>query len=534
VRSLEKNKLLLFPFFVSVSLMICSWYLSYPLSIDSVGDFVFNHISLLYWFSLPLMLASLYILGAFSKSHSLKCVISVATIITLYSLSYFYYTLPTSDSQSFRGLTEYFIKTKNLDPSQPSHLYFQWPSYFLLSDMVTSVSGMELAKFEFLLYTIIGFLLATALYVYASKAFKKGGFLAVAAFFIAMFYFLNYQSVPFSLAFGLLFVLFMLETRKKSFSVIMTMLVLYTGISFIHAFVPLFFVLYLLIRCVLNRSKQYGRLFLMTLIIYLLVQVTQARFSFIDNIRAVFTLPTEYSSIVKATLAPVSVPIDVVAQMFSRAVTITTVAMCLVGFIILLIKRKMRDLDKAIFLTGVVYSSFGILFYTLGARAIPIVFIPISLGAAYLFESRFRSYLKSLFLVLLILLVFVPVHSSFYDRYIFFQTKEAYNAEHFMIDYYNWTNPSLILAHAPIVEYLRPNLGAKEVNATSLERDDSSVFPRLREYDCILYTVGLGNSFLKYNYTLEGILYDEKLNVVYNNGFSDIIIKGSSFASAPP
>lgn len=531
---MEKNKLLLLPFFAGLALMVYSWYISYPLSVNSVNDFVFNHASLLYWFSLPLLLASMYMMAVTSKSHSLKCVISVAIIITLYSSSYFYHTLSTSDSQYFRGLTEYFIKTKNLDPSQPNHAYFQWSSFFLLADMATSVSGLKLTNFEFLLYTIIGFLLATALYVYASKAFKKGGFLAVAAFFVAMFYFSNYQSVPFSLAFGLLFLLFMLETRQKSFSVIMTMLVLYTGISFIHAFVPLFFVFYLLVRCILNRSKQYGRLFLLTLLIYLVMQVTQAPFSFVDNIRSMITLPTEYSAIVGDILAPVSIPVDEVAQMFSRAVTITTITMCLLGFIILLIKRKMRDLDKAIFLTGVVYSSFGILFSILGSRAVPIVFVPVSLGASYLFESRFRSYLKILFLVLLILLVFVPVHNSFYNSYIFFQTKEAYQAEHFMINYYNWTDPSIVLAHAPIVEYLGANLEAKEVNATSLERDDSSLFPRLREYDCILYTVGLGNSFLKYNYTLEGVLYAEKLNVVYNNGFSDIIVKGSKFASAPP
>lgn len=509
--------------------MVCSWYLSYPLSIDFPGDFVFNHVSPLYWFSLPLMLASLYILGAFSKSHSLKCVISVAIIITIYSLSYFYYTMPTSDSQYFRGLTEYFIKTKNLDPSQPSLLYFQWPSFFLLSDMATSVSGMELAKFEFLLYTIIGFLLATALYVYVSKAFKKGSFLAVAAFFIAMFYFLNYQSVPFSLAFGLLFLLFMLETRQKSFSVIMTMLVLYTGISFTHAFVPLFFVLYLLVRYILNRSKQYGRLFVLTLIIYLVVQVTQAQFSFAENIRIVITLRTEYSSMVDATLVPVSVPIDVVAQMFSRAVTITTITMGLVGFIALLIKRKMRDLDKAIFLTGVVYSAFGSAFFVLGSRTIAIVFIPISLGASYLLESRFRPYVKSLFLVLLILFVFIPLHSSFYDSQIMFQTKEAYQAENFMIDRYNWTNPSLILAHYRVIPYLQ----TKQPSLAYFESDYSPLFPRLKDYDSIVYTIGLGKHLLRYNHTTEKILHEEKLNTIYNNGFSYIAIKSSNFTWAP-
>ncbi len=527
---LEKNKLLLFPFFMGIMLMIYSWYLSYPLSIDSVGDFVFNHVSLLYWFSLPLILTTMCAIAITSKNNSLKWMITIGLIISIYSLSYFYYMLPGSDSHYFRGLTEYFIRTKDLDPSKAFHRYFQWPSFFLLADVATCVSGLELANFEFLLYTIIGFLLATALYVYASKAYKNGGFLAVAAFFVAMFYFLNYQCVPFSLAFGLLFLLFMLETRQKSFNVILTMLVLFTGISFAHAFVPLFFVLYLLIRCVLNRSKQYGRLFLLTLIIYLLVQVTQARFSFIDNMRRVFTLPSEYSGVVEATLTPVSVPIDVIAQMFSRGVTITTVMICFAGFIFLLIKRKMRDLDKAIFLTGAIYSAFGIIFFTLGSRAIPIVFIPISLGASYLLESRFRPYVKSLFLVLLILFAFIPLHDSFYDSQIMFQTKEAYQTENFFIDHYNWTNPSFILAHFRVITYL-------QTNQPSVAYFEDDVYPplfqRIKEYDCIVYTVGLGINLLRYNYTTDKILSEEKLNVVYNSGFSYIAIKSSNFTYAP-
>jgi hypothetical protein len=395
--------------------------------------------------------------------------------------------------------------------------------------MAISVSGLELANFEFLLYTIIGFLLTTALYVYASKAYKKGGFLAVAAFFVAMFYFLNYQCVPFSLAFGLLSLLFMLETRQKSFNVILIMLALFTSISFTHVFVPLFFVLYLLIRCVLNKSKQYGRLFVMTLTIYLLVQVTRAPVSFVENIRRVFTLPTEYSSIVESTLTSTSVPINFVAQIFSRSVTIATIVACFVGFIILIIKRRMRDVDKAIFLTGTLYSVFGIFFSTFGSRAIPIVFIPISLGASYLLEGRFRSYVKFLFLALLILFVFIPLHSSFYDSQIMFQTKEAYEAENFMIDHYNWTNPSLILAHRSVITYLQ----TKQPSVAYFESEFYPLFPRLKDYDSIVYTVGLGKSLLSYNYTTERILHEYKLNVVYNNGFSYIAIKSSNFTWAP-
>lgn len=528
--SLEKNKLLLFPFFTGVMLMIYSWYSSYPLSIDSLGDLVFNHVSPLYWFSLPLMLASMYLMAITSKSNSLKWIMTVGIVMTMYSLSYFYYMLPGSDSHFFRGLTEYYIKTNDITPLTPSHIYFQWPLSFLLSNMTTSLTGLGLIHFEFMLYAIIGFLLATTLYVYVTKAYRGGGFLAVVGFFISMFYFLNYQWVPFSLAFALLFLLLMVETHViESLERIFTMVILFTGMAFTHAFVPLFFVLYELMRYMLSRNRKHLTLFMLTLTIYFAVQVFQAPLSFVDNIKMIMYISPEYAGKIEATLAPASVQLDIIAQTFSRFVVIVTTILCSAGFIVLLIKRRMRPLDKAVFLSGAVYSAVGSLVLLLGSRAIPLVFVPVSLGASYLFESRFRPYLKCLFLVLLILFLFIPLHMSFYDSQIMFQTKEAYQAENFMIDHYNWTNPSLTLAHFRVATYLR----TKQPSVAYFESDFSTLFPRIKEYDSIVYTVGLGKNLLRHNYTSERILREEKLNVVYSSGFSYMAIKSSNFTWAP-
>jgi hypothetical protein len=533
VLSLEKNKvlfILFLPFFAGLILMVYAWWSSYPLSMDSIFDVIFNHVSLLYWVSVPLLLGSMCMISISFKNQYVKWIAAIGIVLTIYSLSYFYYMMPGSDSQAFRGMTEYFIKTKDLDASKLGHSYFQWPSFFLLSDMATSVSGLGLANFEFLLYTIIGFLLATGMYAYASRAYKHEGFLAVVTFFAAMFYFLNYQDVPFSLAFGLLFLLFMLETRQKNLNVILTELVLFTCITFTHAFVPLFFILYLLIRFMLHRSSQHGRLALMTLIIYLLVQLSQASSSFFNNIIVAFTNPSEYSSITKAILAPVSVPFDEIAQMFSRYVTIATIMICFAGFTILLIKRKMRDLDIAIFLTGVVYSTVGIGLSALGSRAIPLIFMPISLGAAYFLKTRFRPYVIALFLVLIILFVFIPIHGTFGSSQIFFQTRVDYQTENFLIDHYNWTNPSLMLAHYRVITYLE----AKQPSPVRFEDDVySPLFPRIEEYDCIVYTVGLGINLLRYNYTTDSILHENILNVIYDAGSSYIALKSSNFTYAP-
>jgi hypothetical protein len=521
---MEKNKLLLLPFFAGLVLMVYSWCISYPLSINSVDDVIFNHVPVLYWISLPLLLTSMCMMALSFKNNYWKWIMAVGCVITLYSLFYFYNTLPTSDAGYFRGLTENFIRTKNLDPSQPSHSYYQWPSFFILANIATLVSGFELATYEFLLFTIIGFLLATALYVYATKAYTHGGFLAVVAFFIVMFYFLNYQAVPFSLALGLLFLLFMLETQRKSGSVILAMLVLYVSISITHAFVPLFFVLYLLMRSIVSRSKQYLNLFILTSIIYFLVQFTLAQFSFPNTIISIMTFPTEYSRIINSTLTPASVATDVVAQAFSRTVTIVFAMICLAGFVFIVIKRKMREMDKAVFLTGAVYSGLGVVIYTLGSRALPVVFIPISLGVLYLYESKLRPYLKCFVLILLVLFVFVPLHVSFSNSQTIL-TKEAYQTENFMIDHCNWTNPSLILADAEAQGYLT----SKQSSIAYFKNDFSPLFPSLKDYDCIVDTIALSERLIRYNYTREKIFQENTINVIYNNGFSSVEMKSTNF-----
>lgn len=524
---MEKNKLLLFPFFLGLTLLVYSWFLSYPLSINSTGDYVFNHVSVLYWFSLPLILASMYALAITSKKTSVKWIITLGLVMAMYSMSYFYRTPPTSDAHYFRGLTEYFVTTETLEsPLKAYHTYFEWPSFFLLSDITTSLTGFELIHFEFLLYTIIGFLLATSLYIYACKAHKRSGFFAVVGFVITMFYFLNYQAVPCSLSFSLLFLLFALETHTaESYEKILTTLVLFASITFIHMYVPLFYILYQLIQYAIQRDKKYIRLFLLTVIVYFAVQAFQAPLSFTENIKLLMHGSPQYANIAERTLEPASVPLDVIAQMFSRFVVIVTGVVCAIGFIVFWIKRGIGPIDKAILLTGAVWSAFGALIFILGQRTFPVIFLPISLGASYLIESRFKSYSKHLFLVLLILFVFIPIHQSFYDSQIFFQTEEAYQAENFMVNHYNWTNPSHVLAHVRVKTYLN----TKPHGNAYLESEKSLPFPRPKEYDSIVYTIGLGKNLLKHNCTLERIFRGEKFNLIYCTGISKLAVRSSNF-----
>lgn len=128
-------------------------------------------------------------------------------------------------------------------------------------------------------------------------------------------------------------------------------------------------------------------------------------------------------------------------------------------------------------------------------------------------------------MVLLILFAFVPLHQSF-NNDIQFQTQEAYKSENFMIDYYNWTKPSFILANFRVVPYFESKLSV----APHFSPDPQTV----KEVDTIFYTVGLGKHLLGYeNYTVERLFQEERLNVVYNDGFSYLAMKISNFTYAP-
>lgn len=502
--------------------MIYSFYLTYPLSINSANDIVFNHVSALYWFSLPLLLVSMFLMALTTKSNLLKWILAIGIVLTFFSLSYFYSMMSTTDSEYFRGTTEYFIQTKSLDPS--NHMYYQWPAYFILADIVTSVSGLTLVNFEFLLYTVVVFFLATALFVYGSKKFTNGGVLVVVAFFISITYFTNLQAVPFSLALGLLFLLFMLETQRKSTSSMVAMLVLYMSLLLTHVFVPLFFVLYLLVRSLLDKNGMnriyYRNLFLFALVSYFLVELSLASFSFEQLVASLTKSPLEsYSYIASQTLVSSSAQysISTIAQFFSRTVTIVSVGICAASFILIFIKRKLNAVDKAILFSGVIYSGLGALLNTLGWRALPVAFIPISLGAAFLFQGKFKPYIAGLFVVLLAIVLFVPIHQSLNETV--FQTKETYISDNFFIDHYDFARSGLVVADIASISYITPKLNFYENIHQYLNIGDKP--------DAILYSPQFVGDFGNYS-SMQSYSQGEGLNLLYNDGSFCIYIRPSS------
>ncbi len=516
MKCLEKYKLLFFPLALGAILMLFSWFSSYPLLVNSVDDYVFNHLSIVYWFSLVISLTSMFLIAATSKNNTLKWVMTVAIVATMFSLSYFYSSPPTSDANLFRGLNENFANTKSLDVVSYRQSYFQWPSVFILSYIATAISGINLATFEFLMYGLLGLLLTTTLYLYFSKSFKNGAFVAVIAFFIVNSNYLNYQFAAYTIALCLLFLLFILDTKRSSSSVTLTMLLLFFAITITHAFVPLFFAIFLLMNWIVTRSKRYITLFLFAAATYFIYQFTSASFSFANLVIRMLTIESELSRVVR--IVPWAHPIDAIAQQFTAPTIVIGAIVCFAGFVYLLAKRKLRSQDKAIFLLGIFYLGLGVAFYTLGSRGIAIAFIPISLGAAYLYQSKFRPFSKGIFLILLILFIFTPMRLTFFKTGLFFQTNQGYEAANFLVDNYNWNEYSLIVADYRTTDYLASRVTG---NADFNTVPDPSQF---KYADTLFYDVGLGiNMDYYFNRTIEDTLDEDMLNVLYDNGYSLVI-----------
>ena len=517
---LQKNRFLVLPFLVGLLLMAYAWYVSYPIIAISATDFLFDHISILYWVSLPLLLVPMFIIALTTKSYILKWMLSIGIVLTFFSIPYFYSMMPTLDAQQFRGFVEYFTQTKSLDASQLNHNYYQWPAFFILADIATSVSGLSLTSYEFLLFFVIGCLLGTALFLYGSKKYVDGGVIVVVAFFISLMYFIDYQAVPFTLGLALLFILFILDARPKSVGVILTILVLYSALLITHLFVPLFFVLYLLIRGLFDKNKQnkalYRSFFLIGLVSYFLVQFSLASFSFNQLVTSIVKAPMGSLSyfVSAATATTVQTSINNIAQLFSRVVTITAVVICVVGLLILFLKRKTNVLDKAILFAGAIYSVLGVVLNTLGYRAVAVAFVPISLGAAFLFNSKFKICFAVVFSVLLALFFFIPLHNSFVTE-VSFQTNQNYVADNFFLDHYNWKNPGFVVTDFWTNTYLLPKLDNYQY-----------IYPNFdlpQKVHTVLYTPQFTGINLDNYTTMQDFAQGENLNIVYNDGFSYIL-----------
>jgi hypothetical protein len=540
---MNRNWLLIIPLFVGISLMISAWFQSYPIGIVSSDDWLFLHISTLYWIGLPLTLCSLYVIGLTYNCKIIQCLVALGIFFTIYSLSFYFSMLPGSDSQLFRGLNEFFQKTSSLTPDSNWHLYYEYPLFFILTQALVMITGLQLAHIEFLLYSLIGILIVLGLFIYFYKIPSHNNrqrsnlsFLPIVGFSIVMFSFFNYQAVPFSLATSIFIIILAIEKRfhsntlSKTFTTIQ--LVLFVAICFMHLFVAAFFILFLFGQYLLNWRNtriraHYLILSVLTIVIYLSVQLFQASISLRSSTETILNnlLTSDLSKTVQQTFYSQPLPLDSLAQNFSRLSIIVAAAICVFGFLALFKARNLSKVDIALFFAGFIYLLVGTFLPILGSRAIGFIFIPLSLGVYYFTQGKKIIFIKSAFFICLILFTFVAIHHSFMGE-VQYQTKEVYEAENFLLQHFSWNKT---VEPKIIVDFRQSNyLTAFKATDASFFGENAANFTELPEYDWIIRTIGLEKVLFEKNITISDSVLISSFNLIYSNGYTELFTRSTT------
>lgn len=523
------------PILVSLLLILYSWVESFPLSLNSPTDLIFNQIQPLYWIGFALLLGSLATAAATIKNDKVVIIVCIAILLSMYSLYYFYPSLPGSDTNTFRGLTEYAATTRDLNPLVPEHNYYQWPGFFILGQIVITVTGLNIIPFEFIFFTILGILYVTALNVYFSSFSKKLAWASIITYFVIIYWFFNYQYAPFSLAMGILFTLFIIEVRPvKTVSLTLLTLILYAGLVLVHAFAPVFFIAYSLIMYILGRNKYYRNLFAVSLVIWLLITVFSSGLFFDQVLHTIIIMASkEYESLLSATLSTpfINLPsLYFISQAFSRGIVFLAGGIAGLGFVLFLRKKRLRQIDFALLISAGFYSISGLIVYALGQRAWFILVMPLSLGVIYFLEHRFGKYFKPIFICMLVLFAFIPLSSSFNTSQVFFQPRNEDLCANFALAHYDWQGSGSAMAHFRIITYIEAKSAGTIPFASEFQFTDEywKLFPQSVPFqDLIIYTSGLERSCYTYNYSMEKLWQEEKYNRAYDAGPSSYILADS-------
>lgn len=517
------------PMCIGSILLLLSWYLSYPVSIDSPYDFAYNHISYLYWLGVAILFASFFIIAIKTENNKLRWTMAIGTFFLMFSQAYFYYMIPGSDVLQFRGLTEYFISTGDLTSSvSVSHSYYQWPVFFILNKMAISVTGLDLRFCEFILYGMIGSVITSFIYLYISKV-RKNAYIAVIAFFITLLYLFNFQFwSPYGLSFCFILLIFCLDSLSRKPEVILAISAIFAVMVFTHIITPLFFIVYSLVMYILSKNKKHLNLFIMSLVIYALVQSISPNAFFYIKSLSNFSFFEYFIRKVTVTTAGSIHPqlfVEFAAQQFSRIAVIGTMLVTFFGFILLLRRRQFRGTDYAMLLAGVIFAATLVIapssYAQVSNRSYFLLCIPFSMGASYLCEGKLRKYFKAVFLVFLVLFTFILMNQSFFAGEIFFQTKMEYQFANFMVDTINGSTPASIFSAYRFQQYLIAK--SSSGNITFGDEGDRRA---ITDYNYVAYTVGLARILMATNYSLQESFEGDHYNLVYNSGiFSCILSK---------
>jgi hypothetical protein len=512
------EKVLYIILFFGGIIFIYSWMNSYPVSFESPYLFIFNNFSPYYWISLPIITGSIYLLINSSINENLKWFLSVLTFIIIYSSAFFHYIVPSSDANSFLGLTDNLLKTGDMSTSEVKS-YYQWPLFFILNSITINVLNIDISTSTHIVYLVISLIISSGIYIY-SKNHGEEGYFSIISFLIILYYFINYQWAPYTVSIIPLFLIIYLDDKITTFDGGIVNILIFLSLCYYHLITPLLIIIYYFFVFILTRNRKYINLFLLTFLIYILIQSYGVNFElYVQKITEIYLFEIQrtigQTQVITSTERPI---IDQLAQNISRIIIPLTSIFTVVGLFFVYRQKKLKYRDYALLLTGMIFSPTLLLSFqsypSIFWRAIPVSFLPISLGASAL-TKKYSKVIKPIFLAFVILFTFVLIHDSMYDRQVFVVTENEYKEANFLLDNLNYKRRNKILSHFRFMTYLR----VREGDRLALFYDTSESIENVDYYSYIIYSIGLGKTYLQNGYTIEESYQKlEQSNIIFSSG----------------
>lgn len=371
---------------IGVSLILLSWWNTYPLYLASIGEYTFDKVYPAYWMGLALSYLGALGIAALSKDRRIRFACCFLFVLLSYSSYFFYSFLPGPDSPYFTALTLRYDKTGSLLPSNVIQDYYQWPLLFVLARTVSSVMDLTIDASVKVLFVAWNLALAAGLFTYYLKRDITNAHMALMAYVVAVYGFLDWQFSPQTL--GLVFLICsLIILDRDSLSARLVLLVSYTALVLTHPFTPAFLIL-LFFFMFLWRPRRYGIILAVTSAIYLFYLAFRGIY-LLEVVSAITTaFLDQYQSIFMVVAREPLTRLDAIAQFVSRAITLSMWALLASGTLMPLIRRRLPALDTSLITTTISYGAAGAVIPILGFRAIQVFFIPAAQGIQFLHRMK--------------------------------------------------------------------------------------------------------------------------------------------------
>jgi hypothetical protein len=434
--------------FAAAISFIYAWSQSYPLR--SAGNLpLFFAINPLYWVSYVLLASCLCWYASRSGVSTAKTAVAAVAFFTLmHSLGYFFYTSPGPD-QFFRNFAASYLNFGfiNQDISQQ----YPWPGFFLLTNLFQEVTGLSQNAFSWIYVFLSGALLSLSIF-FIARRHRLNPFWAVVAYSMTGYFFLNYQFAPQTL--GLAFVMLLLQldyAGKQGRSEKIVGVILLFAVAIFHAFIGVFYLVYLLVRAILDRSY-FPRAALAASII-LVSDVFLAATSFPGLTTAIFSSLLallgfgEYLNAITVTSLPTS-PF----QQFSRLAVVGAGIVSAYGLVAAIRKQRLRRPDTAIITSSMFLAGVGVAVEYVGLRTLQLAMVAAGIGAGFFPQMLAKRRLLTLILLFLGISSIFPVLNANYQPYLY-QTQDDIAAASFLSTRINSNPATTVFSPQPLAGY---------------------------------------------------------------------------------